>query len=202
MARRDPLPTSARAVASAEAEPPATLAALGSRIVVLGVTGSGKSTLARELARRISAPVVELDAFNWEANWTLASEEDFRERVRQATSGDAWVIDGNYRQVRDLIWPRAQTFVWIDYPMPVIYLRLFRRTIWRYATRVELWNGNRERLWPQFFSRDSLFVWAVTVQPKHRREYPLIPTLPESAGATLLHFRSPRATDRWLATLR
>jgi adenylate kinase family enzyme len=182
--------------------PPESLAALGRRIIVLGVTGSGKSTLAAELARRLGAPRIELDAFNWEPNWTPAQSEVFRERVRQSVAGDAWVVDGNYRQSRDLIWPRAQTIIWLDYPLPVIYARLLRRTLWRTLARVELWSGNRERLWPQFFTRDSLFVWAITSQPRQRREYPLIPTLPEYAHVTFIHLRSPRATTRWLAGLR
>jgi adenylate kinase family enzyme len=182
--------------------PPLTLAALGRRIVVLGVTGSGKSTLATELARRLGAPRIELDAFQWEPNWTPAQPEVFRQRVGQAVAGDAWVVDGNYRQSRDLIWPRAQTIIWLDYSLPVIYGRLLRRTLWRTLARVELWSGNRERLWPQFFTRDSLFVWAITSQPEQRREYPLIPTLPESSHVTFIHLRSPRTTTRWLATLR
>lgn len=158
--------------------------------------------MAAELARRIGAPHIELDAFNWEPNWTLAAPEVFRERAAQAIASDAWVVDGNYRQTRDLIWPRAETFVWLDYPLPIIYARLLRRTLWRFIARVELWSGNRERLWPHFVTRDSLFVWAFTSQPKHRREYPLIPTMPDTADATFIHLRSPRATARWLAALR
>ncbi len=182
--------------------PPASLAALGRRIVVLGVTGSGKSTLAAELGRRLGAPCVELDGLNWEPNWTPAQPAIFRERVRAAVAGDAWVVDGNYHVARDLIWPRAQTIIWLDYALPTIYARLLRRTLWRTLARVELWSGNRERLWPQFFTRDSLFIWAITSQPKQRREYPLIPTLPECADAAFIHLRSPRATARWLAGLR
>jgi adenylate kinase family enzyme len=181
---------------------PVSLAALGRRIVVLGVTGSGKSTLAAELAQRLGVPRIELDAFNWEPNWTPAAPDVFRERVAQAVAGDAWVVDGNYRQSHDLIWPRAQTIIWLDYALPVIYARLLRRTLWRALARVELWSGNRERLWPQFFTRDSLFVWATTSQPRQRREYPLIPTRPDCAHVTFIHLRSPRATARWLAALR
>jgi adenylate kinase family enzyme len=184
------------------ATPPITLAALGRRVVVLGVTGSGKSTLAAELARRLGAPCIELDAFNWEPGWTPARPDLFRERVRQAVAGDAWVVDGNYSQSRDLIWPRAQTIIWLDYSLPIIYARLLRRTLWRTLARVELWSGNRERLWPQFFTRDSLFVWAITSQPKQRREYPLIPSQPDYVHVTFIHLRSPRATHRWLVTLR
>lgn len=190
------------ATAATTSAPPQTLTALGRRIVVLGVTGSGKSTLAAELARRIGAPHIELDSLYWESNWTPAEREVLRERVAAATAGDAWVVDGNYRQTRDLYWPRAETFVWIDYPLPIIYGRLLRRILWRGLARVELWSGNRERIWPHFVTRDSLFVWAVTSQPKHRREYPLIPMAPDTADATFIHLRSPRATARWLAALR
>lgn len=197
---------SAHALATASApasdKPPASLSDVGRRIVVLGVTGSGKSTLATELARCLGAPYVELDALNWEPNWTAAPPEVFRERVTVAVSGDAWVVDGNYRQAHDLVWPRAQTIIWLDYPLIVNFWRLLRRTLWRVFGRVELWSGNRERLWEQFFTRDSLFIWAFTSRPKHRREYPLIPARPDCAHVTFIRLRSPRATARWLATLR
>lgn len=183
-------------------KPPESLAALGRRVVVLGVTGSGKSTLAAALARRLGAPHVELDALQWEPNWTPAQPEVFRERAGQAVAGDAWVVDGNYRQARDLVWPRAQTIIWLDYPLAITLWRLLRRTLWRVFAHVELWSGNRERLWHQFFTRDSLFIWALTSRPKHRREYPLIPTLPDYAHVTFIRLRSPRATARWLAALR
>jgi adenylate kinase family enzyme len=190
------------APASAPVAPPTTLAALGTRVVVLGVTGSGKSTLAQELARRLGVAYIELDSFQWEPYWTPAQPAVFRARVSQATAGDEWVVDGNYRQARDLFWPRAQTIIWLDYAMPVIFARLLRRTLQRTLGRQELWSGNRERLWPQFFTRDSLFIWALTSQPKHRREYPLIPATPAYAHITFIHLRSPRATAAWLAALR
>lgn len=187
---------------TAEDAPPTTLDTLGRRVVVLGTTGSGKSTLAAELARRIGAPHVELDAFQWEPNWTTATTEAFCARVTEALAGGAWVVDGNYHIARDLIWPQTTAFIWLDYPMPVIFARLFRRTLWRWFAHVELWNGNRERLWPQFLTRDSLFRWALTSQPKHRREYPLIPTDAATADAAFIRLRSPRAANRWLAALR
>ena len=34
---------------------------LGSRVVIIGNSGSGKSTLAKALARRMGAPVIDLD---------------------------------------------------------------------------------------------------------------------------------------------
>jgi adenylate kinase family enzyme len=188
------------------AEPDAAVArareALGSCVVVLGLSGSGKTTVAVALARALDAPHVELDALHWEPGWRMTPRETLRARVMAATAGEAWVVDGNYSQTRDLIWPRATTIVWLDYPLPLVMARLFRRTLWRSLAGVELWNGNKERLWPQFFSRDSLFLWILQQHPKHKREYPLIPTLPEAVGARFIRLRSTRATARWLATLR
>jgi len=134
---------------------------LGRRIVVVGTTGSGKTTLAGELARRLEVSHVELDALHWEPNWVEAPIGIFRERVIRAVSGGAWVADGNYSAVRDIVWSRADTIVWLDYSLPAILCRLTRRTFRRIFTREELWNGNRERIWVQFLSRDSIFLWAL-----------------------------------------
>ena len=173
------------------------------RIVVVGTTGSGKSTLARTLAQRLHVPHVELDALHWEPNWQQASPPVFRERTAQALAGDAWIVDGNYSVVRDLTWGRADTIVWLDYSLPVILARLTRRTFWRLATRVELWNGNRERLRATLLTRDSILVWALTTYRRRKRDYTrmLTPPQPNFAHLTVVHLRSPRATRRWLAEL-
>lgn len=175
--------------------------ALGPRVVVLGLSGSGKTTLAATLARALDASHVELDALNWEPDWTLATRDALRARVADATAGDAWVVDGNYSQARDLVWPRATSIIWLDYPLWLVAARLFRRTVWRGLWRVELWNGNRERLWQQFLTKDSLFLWILQQWPKHKREYPLIPGLSDAAGARFIRLRSRRETARLLAAL-
>jgi adenylate kinase family enzyme len=178
-----------------------TLAELGSRVVVLGLSGSGKTTLAATLGRALDAPHIELDALHWEPNWTETPTATLRERVTAATAGDAWVIDGNYTKIRDLVWPRATSIIWLDYPLWFVMARLFRRTLLRYISGAELWSGNRERFWPQFFSRDSLFLWILQSYPKHQREYPLIPALPEAANARFIRLHSARETERWLSRL-
>jgi adenylate kinase family enzyme len=167
------------------------------RIVVVGVTGSGKTTLARQLAQGLNLPHFELDALHWEADWVEADEEIFRQRVRDSLAGRRWVVDGNYSSVRDLIWLEADTLVWLDYPLPFVLWRLVRRTWRRVRSQEELWNGNRDRLAHQF-SRDSIFLWALTSYRKHQATYPLLFKQPEYAHLTVVCLRTPQATQAWL----
>ncbi len=171
------------------------------RIIVIGTTGSGKTEMARAISARLAIPHAELDALNWGPNWTEAPREVFRQRVSEAVEGDTWVVDGNYSKTRDIVWPRADTAVWLDFPLWVILWRLLRRTIVRTLTQQELWSGNRERFRTEFFSRDSLFIWALQTYQRRRRSYPVLLGQPEHLHLTMVRLRSPRAAADWLAGL-
>lgn len=171
----------------------------GPRIAVVGTTGSGKTTVSTRLAQALGIPHIELDALHWQPNWVMTSLEVFRQRVVQAVSGPAWVSDGNYRKVRDLVWPRATTLVWLDYSLPVILCQLSRRTLARIVHRETLWNDNRETLRGTFFSRDSILLWALRTYWRHRAEYTRLLSLPEYAHLQVIILRSPRDTQRWLS---
>jgi hypothetical protein len=177
-------------------------AALPRRIAVVGVSGSGKTTLARQLASRLGLSHVELDALYWEPGWAPAQQAIFRERAGHVFQGDTWVVDGNHPEVRDIIWSRADTAVWLDYSLPLVMWRLTRRTFRRCATHEELWNGNQERsLSAHFFSRKSIFLWALRTYELRRREYPALFATPEYAHVRPIHLHSPRATQTWLESL-
>lgn len=172
----------------------------GQRISVVGSSGSGKTTLARQISQRLTIPHVELDALYHEPNWAQAPTDVFRKRVEQSLSSDRWVVDGNYSQVRDIVWSRADTVVWLDYPLPVIMGRVVRRTLRRVVLQEELWNGNRET-WQTTFSRDSIILWVLTTYHKRRKEYPMLLTQSEYTHLKVVHLRSPKVTGAWLANL-
>ena len=167
----------------------------------IGVTGSGKTTLARALAARLDLPFVELDALHWEPDWASAPAEVFGRRVAERVAAERWVVDGNYSAIRDLVWERADTVVWLDYPFALTFGRLVRRTVGRVWTGEELWNGNRERWGNQFLSRDSLFLWAIKTYPHYRASYPVLLASERYAHLRVVRLRTPRDTGRWLATL-
>ena len=168
----------------------------------MGTSASGKTTMAKRLARTLHIPHVGLDGLHWEPNWTEAPDEVFRERTLKALQGDGWSVDGNYSQVRDIVWSRADTIVWLDYPLQVILWRLTLRTFRRVFRREELWGGNRKSLRTAFFSKDSLYVWVLTTYKRRRREYPQLFAMPEHAHLCIVRLTSPRAADAWLERVK
>lgn len=124
---------------------------IGRRIAVIGNTSSGKTTLGERLAGILAVPFVELDAINWQPNWVSLVEvnlAEFDRRVAEATSGAGWVTAGSYHtHSQRLFWPRLETIIWLDPPLP--------RLIWRVLTRSwRRWRSGRRsgisicRRWP------------------------------------------------------
>lgn len=169
------------------------------RVVVVGNTGSGKSTLAEQISAAWGIPHLELDALHWLPDWQPRPEDAFRQAVDEATAVPAWIIDGNYSQVRDLIWSRAETLIWLDYNIFVIYSRLIRRTWRRIRQKELLWGTNQESLKNLLPHKDSLFVWALRKQWSRRREYDQLLHKPHYAHLNVIRLRTPRQTRKWLA---
>lgn len=169
------------------------------RVSVVGNTGSGKSTVAAALAARLGAPCVELDAVFHQPGWTELPVEEFRARVADAAAGESWVIDGNYTAVRDLVWARADTVVWLDLPRSAVMWRVVSRTVRRAARRQELWNGNREP-WSNFWSLDpqrSVVAWAWTQHRSYRARYEAAMADPAWAHLRFVRLRSAADVRRF-----
>lgn len=172
------------------------------RLVVVGATGSGKSTLAERLSQELNLDFVELDALHWRPGWVEAPNEEFRALVDDATRAPGWVVAGNYRITRDIIWPRAEAVLWLDYPFWTVFWRLTRRIFQRWWSRELLWGTNRETLWIHFklWSDDSLWRWLFKTYWRRKREYPQLFALPEHQHLRIYRFETPRQTEDWLAS--
>ena len=143
------------------------------RIIVIGTTGTGKTTLARKLSKKLAIPHIELDALYWEPNWKEAHDEDFLLRIEKAIHLESWIVDGNYTStVSELIWPKAQLVIWLDYSFHTIFFRLLRRTITRSLSKEELWPGCHENLKIQFLSKRSILLWLFKSYGRRRRKFP------------------------------
>jgi adenylate kinase family enzyme len=173
------------------------------RISVVGNSGSGKTTLAKAVARELGVPHMELDAVFHQPDWQPLETGLFRARVGEFIAADAWVIDGNYSAVQDLIWARADTVVWIDLPRRTVMRQLIARTLRRMMTRQELWNGNTES-WRDLLSLDperSIIVWAWTGHRKYVRRYTAAQHDPAFRHLTFVPVRSRAAGARLVAGL-
>jgi adenylate kinase family enzyme len=90
--------------------------------------------------------------------------------VEAATAATGWVADGNYSLVRDMLWSRADTVVWLDLPRTVTLRRVLLRTARRVVTRPELWNGNREP-WHTVLRASHPIRWTWETHLRHRTAY-------------------------------
>lgn len=181
---------------------------LGRRIHVIGNSGSGKSTLAATLAARLDVPFVELDALNFLPGWIGLNEtapEEFARRIREATSGDGWVVAGSYAAfTKREFWDRVETVIWLDMPMPLLLSRVLVRSWRRWRSRELLWGTNYESFWGQFMiwrGGDSLIYWIVTQQRRKRRSMLAAQADARWAHIRFIRLRSPSEVRAFLAAI-
>jgi adenylate kinase family enzyme len=174
------------------------------RVSVVGTSGAGKSTLSRALSVALDTDCLELDSVYHQPDWVPLPREEFRRRVGDAVAGERWVIDGNYTSnVKDLIWARADTVVWLDLPKRTVMRRIIWRSFQRAARRVELWNGNRER-WRNLFSLDkeeSVVAWAWQTHAATRAKLEAAMADPLNDHLRFVRLTRPAEVRRFLASV-
>ncbi|MEJ7849425.1 MAG: hypothetical protein WKF92_15195 [Pyrinomonadaceae bacterium] len=168
------------------------------RVVIVGTSCSGKTTFARDLARELELPHIELDCIQWGPNWTPAPVEEFRKMVSAAVMPETWVLDGNYSSVRDIVWARATTIIWLNYPFHVVAWRALSRTVRRMVYREVMWAGNVETFRMSFLSWDSILWWVVKTYRRRRREYPFLFKEPAYGHLQIIVVTSPAEAERFL----
>ncbi len=166
------------------------------RVWVIGSSGTGKTTLARELARRIGAEHIEIDAIFHLPNWEDMPAEEFIEAVHARTQTERWVADGNYMNYLRRI-ERAELIIWLDYPFRIVIRRILVRTISRLISRKPLWNGNRESL-RMALSREGMVYWVFSTYWKRRRQFPRMLQMRGFREIAQIRFRHPREAREWL----
>lgn len=174
------------------------------RVAVVGNSGSGKSSLSKEIAARLDCDHIELDSIHHLPGWIPIDRDKMRQIISERTESDCWVVDGNYRSfTQDIVFPKADTVIWLDVPRRVVMSRVIRRTLGRIVTRTELWNGNRERFGNLFKTapEENIILWSWTQHEKYRQQYLDAKDDATNAHLNWVHLTTRNEARDWLATL-
>ena len=180
------------------------------RISVVGPSGSGKSHLCRTIAAQTALPLHELDHVRSDSGGGARSRADFIAAASEIAKRDDWIIDGHYRDVRQIVWARAEAVIWLNYPVSLVVWRLLRRVLRRKLARG--WAGKTDyhsarpsesspmarpqtaASWPKRWNRLRNTL-------RERREYEALLRSKNYPGIDLVELTSLRKTRRWLTTL-
>ena len=158
--------------------------------------------MARALSIALDIPHLELDSVFHLPGWEQLPADEFQDAVLEFIDADAWVVDGNYARqgITDLVWPRADTVVWIDLPRLETMRRVGARTFRRISRGEKLWNGNQERLRNVVDPRpeENLLLWTWTRYSKVKEQYARRFEDPQWADLERVHLRSQEEIEAFV----
>ncbi len=172
------------------------------RVIIVGGSCTGKTTLAKLIAEKLGASRIELDSMYWGPDWQENSPEQFRNCVKQAVAQPRWVCDGNYTFVRDITWPRATMLIWLDYPLPMVFLRAIRRTFSRVFRQTALYSGNKETFMLSFCSRKSILLWVLQSHHKRHKQMDQLLKQQENSHLHVIQCKKPADLDLFLSKIK
>lgn len=160
------------------------------RVLIIGPCGAGKSTLSAQLGQKLNLPVFHMDKLNWNPGWVESSKDEIRERLSGIVATERWLIDGNYGGTLTPRLERADTVVYLDFPIRLCVSRLLRR-IWTYRgrTRPDMTEGCPERFDLEFL----IYLMRWNSGPRVRTEQKL-----KGHEDKVIRLRSPHELQRWM----
>jgi len=162
------------------------------RVLVVGSPGAGKTSFAVEVAGGLELPLNHLDFEYWRPGWEPTPADEWRARVDELISREAWVMDGNYGATLETRLARADAAAFLDVPRLTcirnVLLRMVRN---RGRPGPGLPPGCPERFDPAFL----LWVWDY-----ERRSRLRVLDLLAGSGLPVVHLRNRCEAVQWLLT--
>ena len=169
------------------------------RIIIAGPVGAGKSTLGRILSKILLFPIIDLDSINWLPDWKVRSHEDLRRIVSEKAQAERWIVCGNYFQLRELTWKKADTVIWLDYSFKRCFWRCLKRAIRLIYTKQKVCGGNVETF-SRLFSRSSVLLY-LKKYGRLRNRYIDLMRSADYEHLKFVRLGSPKETEIWLKRL-
>lgn len=171
------------------------------RIIIPGAVGAGKTTLAKQLSKKLGIPHVEVDHIFWLPNWKQRPVEERIKIAKEKLSGDKWIVCGNHSWLKEIMWDRADTVIWLDYSFWRCLFRVLKRAACLIYTKKEICGGNKESFSRLFFSKGSILVHLFTKYGKFKKRYSAMMTSSDFKHINFIRLKSPRETEKWLEKL-
>lgn len=126
------------------------------RVMIIGQPGSGKSTLASELGEKLSLPVFHIDKIHWKSGWIEREPSEKDRLCAEVHARDEWIFEGGNSRTWGERMERADSLIWLDFPLHIRAWRILVRTIRHYGeSRPDLPEGCPEHFSMEFIS----FIW-------------------------------------------
>lgn len=128
-------------------------------------------------------------------------DNEFLELVEDAITSDKWVVDGNYSIARGIVWPRANTIIWLNYPFMLVLYRAISRSVRRVVAKERLFADNVESFGRTFLSKESIILWVIQIHKKKKLEYSRLLESSVVEGKEVVILTSQKAADKYLGSL-
>lgn len=171
------------------------------KIVVVGPIGAGKTTLAKALSKKLNIPHFELDSLSWLPGWQQRPANELMEIVDEITSGQKWVICGNYPKLRVFTIYEAEVIVWLDYPFILCFWQTLKRSIWKILKREKYSNGDQETFVRLCTPKSSIIIWLIRNFKKRNKIYAQMMQDPFYEDKIFVRLKSHKEAKSWLENI-
>lgn len=166
------------------------------RVALFGAPATGKSTLARRLSAELGEPHTDLDDVLFTPQGPLPLEE-FRRQAAAITATGGWIVEGNFSKLADIVWHRADTLIWLDFPLPLILYRITRRSLHQLTGREDSAQARHLTWSTAFFARRSLLRTAIRKHRDNRPRYERQVAETAALGVNVVRLRSLHQVQQW-----
>jgi adenylate kinase family enzyme len=108
---------------------------------------------------------------------------------------EEWIIDGNYKAVREITLSKADFCIILQYPKLLIFFRLLWRSLKRIILKEKICNGNYETFYETFFSKNSVLYYQIFFYDKLYQDLNL--QLKNYPNLKFIIFKHPNDFDNW-----
>jgi len=128
---------------------------LNYRIFLYGGSCTGKTCFAKELKKQLDIPLFSLDNIFWYGDWENVGNEALLSEVNRIIGeNESWIIDGNYRIVKENIRDKATHIYFCHNNIAVLTWRVLKRCLSKnregVPEKIKESTDKREKFWSLF----------------------------------------------------